>query len=155
MLCGKIASGKSTLAGRLAAEPSTIRLSEDHFLAKLHPDETVVTLEGFVRRSSRLRDALGPHIEALLRAGVSVVLDFHANTEESRAWMRGLYEAADAGHMLHYLDVADEVCLERLHLRNATGEHAYVSDQDFAIFTSYFVPPAGTEGFNVRRISQT
>jgi predicted kinase len=153
MLCGKIASGKSTLAGRLASELDTVRLSEDHFLSRLYPGE-IATLEDYVRCSGRLRDAIGPHIEALLRAGVSVVLDFQANTPASRAWMRSLFQAAAAAHVLHYLDVADQVCLERLHSRNASGAHDYqVTDEDFAIFTSHFVPPAEAEGFNVLSVT--
>ena len=37
LLCGKIASGKSTLANTLAAEHAAIVLSEDHWLAQLYP----------------------------------------------------------------------------------------------------------------------
>ena len=39
LLCGKIASGKSTLAARLGAEPGCIILSEDQWLAALYPDQ--------------------------------------------------------------------------------------------------------------------
>ena len=70
----------------------------------------------------------------------------------SRAWMRGLSEAAGAAPVLHWLDVADEECLARLRRRNATGEHAYqVTDADFALFTSHFVAPTEAEGFVVSR----
>ena len=60
------------------------------------------------------------------------VLDFQANTRASRTWMRGLIEAADVPHTLHYLDVPDAVCKARLHLRNARGDHAFaVTDEQF------------------------
>jgi predicted kinase len=154
MLCGKIASGKSTLARRLAAEPETVLLSEDHFLSRLYPGE-IVDLQDFVRCSGRLREAIGPHIEALLRSGISVVLDFHANTLASRGWMRGLFESAEASHILHLLDATDEECLERLRLRNALGAHDYqISEEVFAIFTSHFAPPSEDEGFTLR-VSRT
>ena len=39
LLCGKIASGKSTLAKTLATEHAAIVLSEDHWLATLYPGE--------------------------------------------------------------------------------------------------------------------
>ena len=39
MLCGKIASGKSTLARRLADETGATLLSQDHFLSRLYPQE--------------------------------------------------------------------------------------------------------------------
>jgi predicted kinase len=149
LLCGKIAAGKSTLTRQLSEAPGTVLLSEDHWLARLYPGE-ITTLADYVRCSARLREAIGPHIEALLRAGVSVVLDFPANTLKSREWMRGLFEAAAADHQLHFLDVPDEICKARLRERNAAGRHEYrASDAEFDLFTSYFVHPTAAEGFNL------
>ena len=91
---------------------------------------------------------MGPHLVALLRGGTSVVLDFHANTLASRAWMRSVYEQAGANHILHFLDVPDDVCRERLRQRNAAGTHEYVvSDEIFDQITSHFVAPSQDEGF--------
>jgi predicted kinase len=149
LLCGKIASGKSTLAAELAAAPSTVVVSEDQLLARLFPGE-ITTLEDYVRSARRLRDAIGPHVVNLLRAGVSVVLDFQANTPAARAWMRGLFEAAEAPHALHHLDASDEACKRRLRVRNAAGTHDYqVSEAEYDLFTSHFVAPGADEGFNV------
>lgn len=151
MLCGKIGSGKSTLAGQLAQASGTVLLSEDYLLSRLYPGE-IVTLEDYVRCAGRLRDAIGPHVTSLLRTGVSVVLDFQANTPSTRAWMRGLFEAAGADHQLHWLCAPDNICRARLHQRNAAGTHEYqVSDADFDIFNSHIVPPAEDEGFNIVR----
>ena len=149
LLCGKIAAGKSTLAAVLAARPVTVLLSEDHWSSRLFPGE-LKTIEDYRRCSGRLRDAMGPHVVALLKAGVSVVLDFPANTITLRRWMRSLFEEADAVHELHYLDASDESCKRRLAARNAAGEHAFqTSEADYEIFTSYFAPPSPDEGFNV------
>lgn len=151
LLCGKIAAGKSTLTKQLAEAPGTVLLSEDHLLARLYPGE-ITTVADYARRAACLRDAIGPHVEALLRARISVVLDFPANTLATRAWMRTLFEGALADHQLHYLDVPDEVCKARLRARNAAGVHDYqTSDAEFDIITSYFVPPTPAEGFNLIR----
>jgi predicted kinase len=151
LMCGKIAAGKSTLTCRLAEAPRTALLSEDYLLARLYPGE-INTVADYIRYSARLRDAIASHVEALLRAGVSVVLDFPANTVNTRSWLRSLFEAAQADHRLHYLDVPDEVCRARLRARNATGEHDYqASDAEFDLLTSYFVPPVPAEGFNIVR----
>ena len=151
LLCGKIGAGKSTLAGRLAQAPGTVLLSEDHLLSHLYPGE-IVTIDDYVRCAVRLRKAIGPHVQNLLRAGVSVVLDFQANTPGTRAWMRGLFEEADAHHQLHWLCASDETCRARLHERNAAGTHEYqVSDADFDLFNSRIVPPGDEEGFNIVR----
>lgn len=149
MLGGKIAAGKSTLSAELAKQPSTIALSEDFLLKRLYPSE-MKSVADFVSCSLRLREAIGPHVQELLRIGISVVLDFHANTVAARAWMRTLFEGAEANHCLYYLDVPDEVCRERLHQRNASGLHDFAaSDAEFDLITSYFVPPSEAEGFNV------
>jgi predicted kinase len=148
MLCGKIAAGKSTLSAKLAMSPSTMVISEDRWIAQLYPE--IESIADYTRCSERLRGVLTPHIVSLLRLGVSVVLDFHANTVASRNWMRALFEEARADHRLHFLDVPDDVCRARLHARNASGAHDYLPDD--AVFdevTSFFVPPGPDEQFNV------
>ena len=149
MLCGKIASGKSTLAAELDRLPDTLLISEDQLLTRLYPGE-ILTLDDYRRCAMRLREAIGPLITRLLRAGMSVILDFQANTPTARAWMRGLFEAANAHHELHVLPTSDDLCKERLHARNAAGSHEYhVSEAEFDLFTSFFVPPAKEESFNI------
>lgn len=149
LMCGKIGAGKSTLATRLATTPNTILVSEDHWLSRLYPDE-IIALPDYVRCASRLRAAIGPHVESLLRIGVSVVLDFQANTVAARKWMQTLFEHAAAAHQLHFLDVPDAVCKARLRVRNAAGNHEFAaSDAEFDLITSYFVPHDEVEGFNV------
>lgn len=149
MVCGKIASGKSTLASELGKAENTIVVSEDRWLAALYPED-MNSLEDFVRNSKRLRSTLEPHLIALLREGLSVVLDFAANTPGQRGWLRSLIEGAGCAHQLHYLEMSDEVCKARLRLRNASGSHEfYVSEEQFEQFTRYFVPPSKNEGFNI------
>jgi predicted kinase len=149
LICGKIAAGKSTLSSQLGSRDRTIIIREDFWLARLFPDEQK-TLADYVRNSQRLRSAMAAHICDLLRAGISVVLDFPANTPVSRAWMRTLFEDAGAAHQLHFLDAPDDVCKARLHKRNSEGGHEFtVNDADFDLFTRHFVPPAADEGFNI------
>lgn len=150
LIAGKIAAGKSTLAARLAQEHGAILLAEDPWTAALWPGE-IASLEAYVDRTNRLKSVLGPHVAALLRAGLTVVLDFPANTPRQRAWLRGLFEDAGADHVLHYLDVSDATCKARLRARAAAGDHPYApSEADFDLFTRHFVPPRAEEGFNIR-----
>lgn len=149
LLCGKIASGKSTLAAKLAAADATVLIAEDDWLATLYADE-MTTAKDYVRCATRLRTTLGPHIVTLLKSGLSVVLDFQANTVESRQWMRALIDEAQADHQLHVLAPPDELCLARLRERNASGAHPFsVSDDLFHQMAKYFVPPTPNEGFNL------
>jgi predicted kinase len=147
MLCGKIAAGKTTLSSTLGEAEKTIVISEDRWIDQLYRSE-VRTLGDYFERSARLRATLGPHVVALLRAGVSVVLDFHANTVDSRRWMRSLFEEAGASHQLHFLDVPDDICRARMHARRASGGDG-VSDAEFDHVTSFFVAPDASEGFDV------
>ena len=108
------------------------------------------TAEDYGRLSERLCAAMAPHIVAILQEGLSVSLDFQGNTLSRRNWMRSLFTQANVVHELHWFDVPDAVCLQRLHRRNASGEHPFkVSDAEYHQFTRYFVPPGPDEGFNV------
>jgi predicted kinase len=149
LLCGKIAAGKSTLARRLAARPATLLISEDHWTSNLFSGD-LRTIDDYGRFSARLRAAIGPHIVDVLQQGLSIVLDFPANTISNRNWMRSLITQANVAHELHLLDVPDTICKQRLRERNEGGEHPFqVSEAEFDLFTSYFVPPGPSEGFNV------
>ena len=149
LFCGKIASGKSTLAACLARRPRTVLISEDRWLKALYDDE-LTTGADYMRASTRLQGALGPHVADLLRAGVSVVLDAPANTHAQRAWLRDLIRATECPHRLHLLTPPDAVLLERLRARNASGTHPFtVSEEMFHRFARAFDPPAPDEGFFV------
>src|SRR4030095_3473123 len=112
-MCGKMASGKSTLARELAAQENAVLLVQDELLNHLFPGE-ITDISEFVKYSSRLKNALGPHICALLSKGISVVLDFSANTRAQRAWFRELFKRANAEHQLHYVDASDALCKRQL-----------------------------------------
>jgi len=149
MVCGKVASGKSTLMARLVNSQRMVLISEDVWIARLYPEE-IHTLADYVRCAGRLKTVLTEHIQSLLSAGISVVLDFPFNTPNARAWGHSLFLAAGCEHRLHYLDVSDEICKSRLKARNASGEHPFqTSDDEYELITRYFVPPAPSEGFNI------
>ena len=149
LLCGKIASGKSTLANSIKAEQAAILLTEDHWLSRLYPDQ-IHSVADYVKLSRRLRDIIGPLVIDMLKAGINVVLDFPANTPADRQWLRGLADTAQASHSLHFIDLDDETCRARLHIRNKRGEHDFAAtDAEFDLITSYFVAPDKDEGLNV------
>ncbi|KXJ64201.1 cell division protein ZipA [Achromobacter xylosoxidans] len=150
-LCGKIGAGKSTLAARLAAQPRTLLLSEDRWLAALYPGE-IVDVADYGRCAGRLRNAMGSHVVALVAAGLSVVLDFPANTQRSREGLRDVAQEAGCAHTLHYLDVPDAVCKARLRARNVSGEHPFsTSEAEYDAITAYFVEPDEAEGLTIFR----
>jgi predicted kinase len=83
--CGKMAAGKSTLPKRFGRSENAVLLAQDDFLDALFPGE-ITDIPGFVKCSSRLKNALTPHVCALLSKGISVVLDFPGNTKTQRGF---------------------------------------------------------------------
>ena len=151
-LCGKMAAGKSTLARDLALRKDAVLLVQDEFLDALYPGE-IIDIPDFDRCSSRLRSALAPHVCALVSKGVSVVLDFPANTKGQRAWFRALFERANVEHELHFIDASDALCKKQLRDRS---QHLppgapWTTEAEFEAVTEYFQPPSENEGFNVVR----
>ncbi|MGZ9059877.1 MAG: AAA family ATPase [Burkholderiaceae bacterium] len=153
-VCGKMAAGKSTLSKELAAQEDTLLLEQDELLMALFPEE-IVDLASFVKYSTRVQDALAPHICCLLAKGISVVLDFPANTKRQRVWFRQLIERADAEHELHLIVASDDLC--KLQLKQRSAQRGlppgtkWTTEADFDEVTAYFDPPAADERFNVIR----
>jgi predicted kinase len=155
-MCGKMAAGKSTLAKALAERENAVLFIQDEFLEHLFPGE-ITDIQGYIKCSIRLKNALGPHICTLLSKGVSVVLDFPGNTRSQRAWFRELFEQASAEHELHYVDAPDAVCKRQLKERSEAlpaGSH-WTTDAEFDAITAYFQAPSEEEGFNVIRYERT
>ena len=73
--CGKMGAGKTTLSKQIAEARGAILLSEDEWLAALYPDQ-ITTLEQYLTCSSRIKAQIKPLVQALLKAGTSVVMDF-------------------------------------------------------------------------------
>lgn len=149
LMSGKIASGKSTLAKSLAADLSAVLLSEDHWLSKLYPDQ-IKSVTDYFRFSRQIRKVVGPLVADVLCAGVTVVLDFPANTLQDRQWLKGLADTAGVSHCVHYIEVDDDVCRSRLHSRNRRAEHEFAAtDAEFDLITSYFQTPDEDEGLKI------
>ena len=150
LLCGKAGAGKSTLAASLATLHRAVLISEDIWLARLFGDQ-MKTFDDYRLFSQRARAVVGPLVVDLLRVGQNVVLDFPANTRGARAWFRSLCDAAGAENVLHYLDVPDQLCLQRIDKRNIErpeGSH-HLTPEMFAHITSFFEAPEPGEGFRI------
>lgn len=149
--CGKIAAGKSTLAQQLSEPSTTILISEDDWLGALFAD-SMSTAADYVECATRLRTAMAPHVAGLLKSGLSVVLDFPANTVDQRKWFRSILDQTGAPHCLHVMLATDEICLARLRDRNASGAHPFkVTETLFHQITKHLVLPSPDEGFNIMR----
>ncbi len=150
-ISGRLAAGKTTLARKLADQEGAVLISEDVWLANL--SDGISSFEDYLKWSRRCRSVIGPLVIQILKAGTSVVFDFGGNTLAERKWVRSLFEAAHAKHVLHYLDVSEKECLARLKIRNETKPEglyfATTSEDDFFAIARWFQPPMAEEGFRV------
>ena len=155
-MCGKMAAGKSTLAGELARLNDAVLLVQDDFLATLYPGE-IRDIEDFVRYSARLRNSLASHVHDLLSRGLSVVLDFPGNTTVQRRWFRAIVDRADVSHELHFVDASDDLCKRQLKRRSESlpPGSPWTTDAEFEAITVHFEAPRDDEGFHVVRHRRT
>ena len=133
--------GKTTRARRIAAEGSLLRLTPDEWMAPLFGDSNA---DG---RRDILEGRLIWVAYRVLRSSSSVVLDFGCWSPEERYAIRAVADRADAGFLLHYLEL-DE------HERRARATHRWrtqpgttfpMSDADHDRFLRSFQPPSRAE----------
>lgn len=150
IFCGKMASGKSTLARQIAEQNSYSLMSEDALLGALYPDQ-IADVPSYANFAGKLKLALSPILINLLRNGTSVVWDFPANTVNQRKWIRDIIVQAGAGHEFHYLHSSDAVCKAQLAKRaiEEPDRHATDTEVMFDAMSSYFEPPSSVEGFKI------
>ncbi len=150
LLCGKLAAGKTTLAKELAVKHAAVLICEDIWLQRLFPTE-IADFNDYLKYARRLRSVVAPHVRDLLACGQNVVMDFPANVPELRQWMRGIFESANACHVLHFVDTPNEQCIVQMQRRNCEKPEGWVetSVEQFEYITSFFRPPEPEEGFNV------
>ncbi|WP_192034612.1 ATP-binding protein [Halomonas sp. YLGW01] len=151
LFSGKMGAGKSTLSAKIARKRGAVLISEDEWLSALFPGE-IKDFNDYISYSSRLKPVIRSHVEKVLLAGTTVVLDFPGNTRKQRAWFKEIYSPRGIPHELYYVAVDDEACLKQLKKRQKEQpDRAQFDTEDvFRMVTSYFEPPEESEGFNVQ-----
>ena len=149
LLCGKAGAGKSTQAQALAAEHRAILIAEDIWLMRLYGP--MASFDDYRTYSQRVKAVVGPLVVDLLSLGQTVVLDYPANTQGARLWLRSLGESAQVPHVLHHLATPDEICLDRIARRNTERPEGsyHLTRADFDHVSSFFEPPEEDEGFTI------
>lgn len=155
LFCGKMAAGKSTLAKQIAERENAVLLIQDELLDTLFPG-LIVNVASYLEYAGRVNRMIAPQVEQILSKGVSVVLDFPANTRNQRAWFRGILDRTGVEHELHFVDTPDAVCKAQLKARSAhlPPGTKWTTEEDFDLIASHFVAPAADEGFTVIQLSR-
>ena len=141
LICGLPASGKSTLARRLAPEVPAIRLDKDRWATELGAD---LWDEAF---RARLEHQLWVLSQDLLARGQSVILEWghwaRAERDEKRLGARAL----GVGVELQCLDAPLDELIERAERRTTSGEWTAspMTRAHFEEWATIFQPPDDEE----------
>lgn len=152
LLCGRIASGKSTYARLLREKmPASVILSCDELMLTLFPDGAGDDHDRLAERAKQYQLALSLE---LIRSGVSVILDWGFWTKQWREDARCFYAEHGIPCSFHYIDPASHVWQRHIDARNKAvleGDTTayYVDEGLLAKLSSRFEEP-GEEEIDVR-----
>jgi predicted kinase len=141
VMIGLPGAGKTTLAKRLEAEHSALRLTPDGWMLPLfgvpEVDEKRATVEAL----------LWGVAERALRLGVNVVLDYGLWGRSERDDYRARGEAAGARVEMIYLDVPHEELWRRLEIRNENLDPStpFITREELEAYIAMFQPPTAGE----------
>jgi len=116
LVCGLPGAGKTTRALEIAKSTGAIRLCPDEWLEALG-----VSLIDYDFRF-KLEPQMLRHAEGLLRAGVSVIIEFGSWARTERDAIRLVGIRTNAATELHFMDAPIEELAQRVHRRG--GPHA-------------------------------
>jgi predicted kinase len=144
--CGKMGAGKSTESKQISMDRNAVLISEDEWLSKLYPNQ-ITSFEDYIKFSGQLRPLIKAHVQNILRAGSSVVMDFPANTKKQREWFKQLSFEVKSESELIYLKVSNELCLKQIAQRNMEQPSRSGLDTEdmFNQVTKFFEEPIESE----------
>ncbi|MBR6790208.1 MAG: ATP-binding protein [Oscillospiraceae bacterium] len=130
LICGRICSGKTTLAKTLAEEHNAVILSCDEVTWALFGNDLG---EKHDQMTGRIRTYLLQKAVEIIRAGTGVILDWGFWTAAYRREIREYFAAASVEVCWHYVTVSPVEWERRIGKRNAavlSGEsHDYFVDE--------------------------
>jgi len=128
LVCGKIASGKTTYARKLATSLPAILLSTDEIMLPLfgqNPGANYHVLLAKVE-SYVLKKAL-----KIIQLDMNVVLDWGFGTRERRQKVSAFFEERDIKYEWHYMDTSSETLRRNLNKRNGEIESGNTASYHF------------------------
>ena len=146
--CGKMGAGKTTLAARKVDEMDAVLISEDELLSKLYEGK-VKSVSDYKYYSEKLKPVVFNLSQQILSKGINAILDFPANTERQRQWLRSISDSINSEHICYYVERSDEVCINQILKRGNTNTDTV---EMYNAITKYFTVPSYDESLNIEKV---
>jgi predicted kinase len=145
LIVGLPCSGKTTLSRKLEKQYSALRLTPDEWHIRLFGHD--MGDKDHDARHDLVESLLWDMATRVLVLGVDVILDFGFWGRSERDDFRSRAAELGVGFKIHFLDVSEEVLLERLAGRNANlpPDTFRLSEKDLKEYMLLFEPPAQEE----------
>ncbi len=145
LMVGLPCSGKTTLARQLEQEHSALTLNLDEWHIRLYGQDAEDDQHD--ERHSLIESMLWEIAARVLVLGVDVILDFGLWAKSEREDYRARAAQLGAASEIHFLDVSDQVLLERLAARNADLPPGvfYIPEAYLKKWIPLFQPPTPDE----------
>ncbi len=115
LVCGKICSGKSTYAKKLAESQNAVILSVDEIMLALFDGDSRENHDIYVKR---IQAYLYQKSLDLVSLDINVILDFGFWTKQERANVREFFQAKNVAFEFHYLNISQLEWKKRIAERN-------------------------------------
>lgn len=140
LTCGKVCSGKSTLAKKLKSEKNAVILSCDELMLSLFDEHLGEKHNEIVRKS---KEYLMKKSLEILQCGINIILDWGFWTKAERQEIENFYNSNGFETEWHFIDISDEQQRKNILKRNAErDENSYFISEEMAEkFNSLFENP--------------
>lgn len=127
MMCGRICSGKSTFAKKLAAKEKAAILSADGIMLALFGSDAGEMHDIYLQRTKKY---IFEKAAETAGNGIDVIIDLGLFTRAERDFARDFFGSRKIEYEIIYIDISDEEWKKRIEKRNSSGAHnSYFVDE--------------------------
>lgn len=140
LTCGKVCSGKSTLARKLKSERNAVILSCDELMLSLFDEQLGEKHNEIVHKSEEY--LMKKSIE-ILKCGINIILDWGFWTKAERQNIKKFYNSNGFEIEWHFVNVSDEQQMKNIMKRNSECDKNsyFISEEMAEKFNSLFENP--------------
>lgn len=144
LICGKIGSGKSTYANRLAEQINAVNISQDEIMFSLFGEELYrKEPQTYEKYCSDVESYVKRKAGEVAKAGANVICENGFWSRSERDDLRKFYKEMGVICELHYVDTPEEIRLQNIRKRNEEvlqGKLHFYLTEDKDIYHFFEIP---------------